>query len=400
MAAIYKLTPTMIERQIRSPGRYGDGAGIWLQVKPSGTKSWLYQYTAKGKERQLGLGPYPGTSLKQARKNAEAARALIADGIDPIDAKRAARQAAIVPEAEVVTFEQAAADYIETHTPSWKNEKHAEQWSNTLATYAMPVIGKLGVDKIETSHLLKILKPIWTKKPETAGRVRGRIESILDAAKAQGHRSGDNPATWSGHLDHLLPALNKIRTVRHHPAMPYTEVAAFVGKLAKRKGIAARALETLILTATRTGEVIGMRDEELDLDDKVWTIPGARMKGGKDHRVPLCDRAVKILRAVPREKNNPHLFIGMFEGTHLSNMAMLKLMKDAAPQYVPHGFRSTFTDWANDTTNASRSVIEMSLAHTIGDKVEAAYRRGSLFEKRRALMAEWEAFLYPKARQS
>jgi integrase len=325
---------------------------------------------------------------------------MIADGVDPIDAKRAARQATIVPDVQPVTFEQAAANYIEAHTPSWKNEKHAEQWTNTLATYAMPTIGKLSVAEIQTAHILKILKPIWTKKPDTAGRVRGRIESILDAAKAQGHRSGDNPATWSGHLDHLLPALNKIRAVKHHAALPYTEGAAFVSDLAKRKGIAARALEILILTVARTGEVIGMRDEELDLDDKVWTIPGARMKGGKDHRVPLCDHAVKILRGMPREKNNPHLFIGMFEGTHLSNMAMLKLMKDAAPDYVPHGFRSTFTDWANDTTNSSRSVIEMSLAHTIGDKVEAAYRRGSLFEKRRALMAEWEAFLYPKAGKS
>jgi integrase len=393
MALKHKLTVKEIEA--KSAGRFGDGDGLWLQVKPSGSKSWLFQYSSKGKERQYGLGPYPRVSLKQARKKAEDARAMLEKGDDPIDERQAARQAAIVPEVKSVSFAEVAVDYIVAQTPGWKNEKHAEQWTNTLTTYAMPVIGKLDVADIKTAHILKILTPIWSTKNETASRLRGRVENVLNAAKAHGHRSGDNPAAWKGHLDKLLPKPSKIRKVKNHPAMPYTEVSAFVRKLANQKGISARALEVLILTAARTGELIGMKNDELDLGNRcLWVIPGERMKSGKEHEVPLSAPAISILKAMPRERNNPFLFVGMFEGTHLSNMSMLAVMKELAPAYVPHGFRSTFVDWASDTTNASRSTIEMCLAHAIADKTESAYRRGGLLEKRRVLMDQWAEFLY------
>lgn len=395
MPGINKLAATRVAR-INKPGRYGDGAGLWLQVAKAGSKSWIFQFTTQGRERQLGLGSATTVSLADARKKAKEARDQVAQGIDPIALKQERRRQAVVAEAKRVTFEEAAESYMAAHGPSWRNEKHRAQWASTLKTYAYPTIGRVALPDVDTPLILKLLKPIWTAKPETAGRVRGRIENILDAAKAEGHRTGDNPARWKGHLDHLLPALTKIKAVKHHAAMPYADIRGFVASLRMRKGISARALEVLILTASRTGALIGMREEELDFEEKVWTVPASRMKTGKEHLVPLSDHAIAILKALPREKGNPHVFAGTTKGSHLSNMAMLALMKHVAPDYVPHGFRSTFTDWANETTATPHHVVEMALAHSIQSKTERAYRRGTLFEKRRDLMHLWDLFLYGK----
>lgn len=421
MAAINKLSPTGLQRGymdlvikgekkevIFQPGkRYADGGNLWLQLKSKKTGSWLFQYKRPGEkyDRQMGLGAYPAVSLAEARRKAAAARAQLSAGMDPIEAKRQAtkeiaeeQRAAEIEAAahakEVITFRKAATDFIKRKEAGWRNAKHADQWANTLATYAFPVIGDLAVSEIETAHIIKILEPIWTKKPETASRVRGRIEKVLSAERVFGHRSGDNPAAWKGHLEEILAKPSKVRKPRHQPSMPYAEAPVFVCTLASKRGITFRALEVLILTAARTNEIIGMSDDELDLDEKLWTIPGARMKSGKDHEVPLCDRAVEILTALPRERGNPYLFIGQQSGRHLCNMAMLKAMKALALSYVPHGFRSTFNVWASEKTDADPFVIEASLAHTIRNKSMAAYKRTTMLEKRRALMDKWQAFLY------
>lgn len=396
MPGINKLAATKVKR-VSKPGRYGDGAGLWLQVAKAGTKSWIFQFKRNGRARQLGLGSVRTVSLADARQKAKKARDDLDAGIDPIKARMAARQRAFALDIKPITFSEAAGDYIAAHSPSWKNPKHRAQWSASLQSYAYPVIGKMNVADIGSAHIRKILQPIWTEKPETASRLRARIENILDAAKASGQRAGDNPASWS-HLEHFFPRLSKVQKVRNHPAMPYAEMPAFMPKLRERQGIAARALEVLILTASRTGELIAMCDDELDLDNAMWVIPAERMKAGKEHYVPLCARAVQILRSLPREKHNPYLFAGQTrQGAHLSNAAMLALMKHIAPKYVPHGFRSAFTDWANEETATPHHVVEMALAHTIDNKTERAYRRGALLEKRRLLTAEWEAFLYGRS---
>jgi integrase len=394
MPGINKLAATKVAR-ITKRGRYGDGAGLWLSVSKEGAKSWVFQFTLNGKERQHGMGSLTTLSLADARIRARKLRQDVEQGIDPIAQKRAARFALVVNASKRLTFEEAAKDYIDTHEAGWKNEKHRAQWTASLETYAFPVIGKVDVADITTAHILAILKPIWAKKSETATRVRGRIKSILDSCKAAGYRSGDNPAAWDGHLEQLLPKPSKVRVVRPMPAMAYTDMPAFMRELSQKQGISARALEILILTVSRSGALIGMRDEELDLDQKIWVCPADRMKGGKEHSVPLCDKAEEILKALPREKNNPYLFAGARPGTSLSNMSMLALMRGMSLSSVPHGFRSSFCDWASETTNAAHTTIEMALAHTIGSKTERAYRRGDLFEKRRALMTEWAAYLYP-----
>ncbi|WP_407186696.1 tyrosine-type recombinase/integrase [Bradyrhizobium centrosematis] len=394
-----KLSAAAITRkpEYRKPGRYADGGGLYLQVtarKTGGvTRAWLFQYSWKGKVRQMGLGSLELVTLAQARKRAKLAREKVADGIDPIAEKHAERRAAIVEVALPQSFEAFAAEYIATHSPSWRNEIHRKQWTSTLQAYAYPTIGKMNLAEIETADVLRVLKPIWATKLETADRVRGRIEKILHAAKAAKLRSGDNPAIWKNHLDHLLPSKKKAE--RHHPAMPYAELPAFMRDLVKQNGITPRALEMLILTVARTNSLIGMRDEELDLRNAhTWTIPGERMKGGKEHAVPLCQRAQQIVRTIPREKGSPFIFMGQKPGTHISNMAMLELMRKISPEYVPHGFRSSFNDWASEQTDAKHIVVEKAMAHTIKDKTEAAYRRGELLELRRSLMNEWEAYLY------
>jgi len=389
-----KLTAAGVNAQ-KKPGRYGDGQGLWLQVSPAGTKSWLFRFTQEGKARQMGLGPVHTVSLAEARQKALECRKQLLEGADPIEARNGARARARVAAAKGVTFSQCAERYIAAHEIAWKNDKHRAQWRSTLTTYCDPVFGTLPVAAIDTGLVLKVLEPIWSAKPETATRVRGRIETVLDWATVRGYRAGENPARWRGHLDKLLPSRAKVARVNHHAALPYRELPAFMEALRAREGIGARALEFAILTAARTGEVIGATWAEIDLAERVWTIPAERMKGGREHRVPLTDPAVELLKALPREDGTEFVFLGGRKGQGLSNVALLATLRrmDRA-DLTSHGFRSTFRDWAAETTTYPSEVVEMALAHAVGSKVEAAYRRGDLFEKRRALMADWGRFAH------
>ncbi len=377
----------------RVPGYYPDGGGLYLQVSESGAKSWLFRFALNGKERQMGLGPFHTVSLAEARAAAVECRKLLLAKIDPIEARNANRAGEALDAAKSITFNECATAYIKAHKPGWKNAKHADQWTNTLETYCGPVFGALPVQGVDTGLVLKALEPIWTAKPETASRVRGRIESVLDWATSRGYRTGDNPARLRGHLDNLLPAISKRRRVQHHPALHYGELGAFIASLRTQEGIAARALEFVILTAARTGEVIGARPGEFDLDAALWTIPAERMKAEKEHRVPLSSRAVAIIREIEETHKGDYVFPGGKEGKPLSNMAMLALLaRMGRDDLTVHGFRSTFRDWASERTNYPREVCEMALAHAVSDQVEAAYRRGDLFQKRARLMAEWAKF--------
>lgn len=375
-------------------GYHGDGGGLWLQVSKSGTKSWIFRYTRYGKTYNLGLGPYPDVSLKTAREKAAEQRAILAAGGDP----KAERAAAKAKAASRMTFDQCAEKYIAAHRSGWKNPKHAEQWEATLKTYASPIIGALDVGHIDTPHIVRILEPIWAVKNETASRVRGRIERILAWATTHRLRTGDNPAAWKHHLDTLLPKPSQVQKEKHHEAMPYRAVHAFIEALRRQPGVAARALEFTILAAARTGETIGMVWNEADLQQNVWTVPAGRMKASKEHAIPLSPRAVEILKEMEASReagdNCEFVFPGWSGDKGLSNMAMLKLLKDMGHTGLTvHGFRSTFRDWAGEQTHHAREVIEHALAHQLKDKAEAAYQRGTLFEKRRALMDDWATYI-------
>ena len=374
-------------------GMYHDGGGLYLQVSAGGAKSWIFRFMLDGRSREMGLGPVHAIPLADARKRAAECRRMRFDGIDPIEARRAQRDEKKLAAATAMTFDACAAAYIDAHKAGWRNAKHIDQWSNTLATYAGPVFGSVPVQAVDVGLVMKVLEPIWNKKPETASRVRGRIESVLDWAKARGYRAGENPARWRGHLDSLLPARSKVQRVEHHPALPYDELANFVAALRSQEGIASRALEFLILTATRTGEVIGAQWDEIDLGEKIWVVPPARMKAGREHRVPLSAVAVAILKEMKKIHEGDFVFPGGKKGKPLSNMAMLAVLKRIGrSDLTAHGFRSSFRDWAAERTNFPREVAEMALAHTVGDKVEAAYRRGDLFQKRRRIMDAWARF--------
>lgn len=386
--ALQRLTAKGVEKR-REPGYYADGGNLWLQVSPAGTKSWIFRFTLNGRSREMGLGSLNAVSLAKAREKAADCRALLADGIDPIDARDGQRSQEALARARQRSFEKCAEAYVKAHRAKWRNKKHAAQWTNTLETYCGPVIGALPVADVDTGLVLRCLEPIWTEKHETATRLRQRIESILDWARARGYRTGDNPARWKGHLDKTLPAIPKKARVKHHAALPYADMGAFMKTLRGQEGTAARALEFVILTAARTAEVIGAQPEEFDLKKAVWTIPGARMKAGREHRVPLSPRALEIVRA-QIELGGEHLFPGLKNGMPLSNMAMLALLERMGrDDLTVHGFRSTFRDWAAESTSYPREVCEMALAHTVSDQVEAAYRRGDLFEKRHRLMVDW-----------
>lgn len=371
----------------------GGVAGLALQVTPTLARAWTLRVTIAGRRRDMGLGPYPEVTLAQARDKARDARELIRKGVDPIERQRAAQSALKAAVAKALTFKQTAAAYMATHEAGWKNAKHAQQWRNTLETYAYPVMGDLLVRDVEKEHVLAALRPIWTEKNETAVRLRGRIELVLSYAMQAGYRiEGLNPARWRGGLDQLLPAPSKVAKVDHHPALPVAEVGAFMARLRAADGMGARALEFAILTAARSGEVRGATWAEFDLDAKVWTVPGARMKAGKEHRVPLSDAAVALVKAQPKVAGVDFVFAAA-KGGQLSDMTLSAVLRRMKVQAVPHGFRSTFRDWAAERANYSREAAEMALAHTIESKVEAAYRRGDLFEKRRAMMTEWAEFL-------
>lgn len=363
-----------------TPGRHGDGRGLFLYVKPSGARSWVLRYQVQGRRRDLGLGAYPEVSLAMARDRAAEARRLIAEGGDPIAKKR---------QTKPKTFRDAALELIESKRPGWKNAKHAAQWTSTLEAYVFPKIGAVQVAKVETSDVIATLTPIWSEKPETANRVRQRIEAVIDYASALGIRDGDNPARWRGHLDHLLPKPKKVRAVKHHPALPHVEIADFMADLSERSGVGARALAFTILTAARSGETRGMKWAEVDLDAKLWTIPGERMKAGKEHRVPLTDAVVALLGS--QQSNNALVFGSETKaGKPISDMSMTAVLRRMGRDGITvHGFRSTFRDWAGETTGFPREVIEAALAHGIKDKAEAAYARSDLFDKRRKLMEAW-----------
>lgn len=388
---VNRLTAVQVTR-MRGAGRYADGGGLYLQIGPIGGKAWLFRFMRNGRAREMGLGPFPLVTLSEARVAAAEARKLLLAGTDPIEERKARRDRARLENARALTFKQCADAYITAHAPGWRNAKHADQWRNTLATYAYPVFGDLFVQSVDTALVLKALEPIWTAKTETASRVRGRIEAVLDWATARKYRHGENPARWRGHLDKLLPAKSKVQKVVHHPALPYDAVGAFMVELRKRDGTAARALEFAILTAARTNEVLKARWEEIDLAAKVWTVPAERMKAGREHRVPLSEAAIAVLEAV-KVDGADLVFPGAKPGKPLSNMALLKLLdRMGRSDLTAHGFRSTFRDWAADRTTFPREVAESALAHVVSDKVEAAYRRGDLFEKRRKLMDAWATY--------
>ena len=376
-----------------APGLHmvGGVAGLGLQVSPTGARSWVLRVMVGGKRRDMGLGGFPDVTLASARTAAREARAKVSAGVDPIANAQAMRSALRASQSAALYFEDAADQYITAHAAGWRNLKHAQQWRNTLETYAYPVIGRVLVRDVDLPQVLKVLEPIWTTKTETATRVRGRMESVLDWATARGYRDGLNPARWRGHLDKLLAKPGKVAKAEHHTALPVADIGAFMAKLREREGIAARALEFLILTAARSGEVRGATWGEFDLAAATWTIPAARMKAGREHRVPLSTAALAVLQSAPRFAGNDLVFPAPRGGKY-SDMAMLEVMRRMQVDAVPHGFRSTFRDWCAENTNYPRDVAEMALAHAIGDKVEAAYRRGDLFDKRRRMMDDWAKF--------
>ena len=381
-----KLTARKVETA--KPGKYGDGEGLQLAVSASGARKWVLRFQWHGKAREMGLGAFPLVSLEQARDAAREARKLAKAGVDPIaDSKR---------EKAVPTFGELADDVAADLSAGFRNDKHRAQWKMTLTVYAKP-LRSLPVDSVATADVLAVLKPLWTEKPETASRLRGRIEKVLNAAKAKGFRSGENPAAWRGHLENLLPKHSKL-TRGHHAAMPYADVPGFISKLRERDATAAQALEFTILTAARTGETLEAEWSEFDLDAKVWTVPAVRMKPGRVHRVPLSERAVEILRALEKDRVSKFVFPGQKANRPLSGMAMeMMLRRMKVTDATVHGFRSSFRDWAGNETPFPRDLAEAALSHIIGNKVEQAYRRGDALEKRRALMEAWTNYCEPSA---
>lgn len=378
--------------KLKEPGRYADGGGLYLQVSKWQTKAWLFRFERDGRERQMGLGPADDVSLADARQRAKASRLLLLDGHDPIEHRKAARTARRVADAKHMTFTACAEAYIRSHSPGWRNPKHDAQWRSSLKNYAYPIIGRLPVAEIDTPLVLQVLRPIWNDKTETANRLRGRIEQILDWSRVSEFRTGDNPARWKGHLDHLLARKSKIAPTKHREALPFKETPKFTKQLRASADLSARALEFLILTAARTGEVRLSRPAEFDRAAKLWIVPASRTKSGREHRVPLTARAIEILDGVGAfNPDCEYVFPGRIRGA-MSDMAMLKMLQASHPTVTVHGFRSTFKDWAAETTTHENIVTEMALAHVIGDETEAAYRRGDLFKKRRSLMDDWAAF--------
>ena len=412
------------DRRVRTagPGMHPDGGGLYLRVTAAAddgvSRYWLFRYAHRGtgKDRQLGLGPIITVSLAQARTAARECRELLLAGKDPVDYRRAQEASQALASSKAMTFDQCRDAYIAAHVPGWSNAKHAKQWTSTLAAYVTPVFGNLPVSVIDTGHVLKVLEPMWATKTETASRIRGRIENVMDWARVRGYRSGENPAQWKGHLDHLLPVENRVKKARHHPALPYQQIGQFMAELRAHPSTAARALEFTILTGTRSEESLRARWCEIDWGAKLWTVPAERMKGRRPHAVTLSDQALALLRALRDSGNSEFVFPGSKPGQPVGETAMFELvrqlnykrLKAGLPIYadpkqdnrriVPHGFRSTLRDWAGECTNFPREVCEMALAHRtfhsddgreVGSKTEEAYRRGDMLEKRRKLMDAW-----------
>jgi integrase len=387
--------PLTVKRvaKLRDAGRYLDGNGLYLQVLSPSNRSWLLRYERGGRERWMGLGPLHAFDLDEARERARQARQQLADGIDPLDARKTERAKQAVAVAKSITFEQAALQYFNFHERKWANVKYSAQFLSSLRAYAFPVLGKLPVAEIDVGFVLKCLEPIWQRIPETANRVRGRVEAVLDWATVRGYRHGENPARWKNHLSEVLPARRQIAKVQHHRALRFAAMPDFMAELAKRDGIGALALQFLIFSATRSNEVLGARWLEIDLAARLWVIPAARMKGGREHRVPLSDSALAILAKAPRERENEFVFIGAGKQNGLSPMAMREvLIRMGRRDTSVHGFRSTFRDWAAETTAYPNHICEMALAHVVSNKAESAYRRGDLLTKRAHLMSDWARF--------
>lgn len=387
-----ELSPAEIKR-ITKPGRHAVGyiSGLQLVVKNPYSRSWMLRITVGGKRRGFGLGSYPEISLAQARERATEIKEMIRQGIDPIEQRKAIQRALRSERDRLTTFAEAATRCHQKKVSEFKNEKHAKQWINSIRLYAYPVIGDMPVAEIELHHILKILEPIWHNKTETATRLRQRLEQVLNWATVSGYRTGDNPARWKNHLDAILPKPSKIKKVKHFRALPWQNIADFIVKLRKRSGMSARCLEFIIMTAARSGEARLAVWDEINFENKTWTIPKERMKIGKEHIVPLTDDAIRLLKSLPQFKDSSYVFTAA-RGGPLSDMAISMVCRRMKVDAVPHGFRSTFRDWAAESTNFPREVAEMALAHTIGSAVEAAYRRGDLFNKRRKLMDAWSAF--------
>jgi integrase len=420
-SSLKRLSQTFVDKRT-TPGLYSDGNGLYLQITAGTanteeeyvTKSWIFRYAVgsgeEKRERKMGLGAYPLVSLAMAREMAIECSLKRLRGIDPLEEREAQKRTKAVATAKAITFEKAAELYIAAHRAGWRSVKHASQWPSSLKTYAYPVFGELAVRDIDTGMVMRVLEPIWTTKTETASRVRGRIEAILDWARVNGYREGENPARWSGHLDHLLPARGKVRKVKPQPALPHAQMPAFMAELRTRTGTSVRCLEFTILTAARRIETIGATWDEIDFDERVWTVPPERMKGFREHRVPLSDAAIAVVEHMRSLRQSDYVFPGDRAGKPLDHMAMLGALhrmnlhreKAGLPRWVdpkennedvvPHGFRSTFRDWIAEKTNFQSDLAEAALAHVKGDKVEAAYQRGTMFEKRRDLMDAWAAY--------
>ena len=373
---------------------YADGGSLYLRVAPGGSKQWIFRYTApSGRVRDMSLGAVHTFSLAEARERAADARKLRADGIEPINHKRARLAALRAADAKAMTFEQCARGFIKDNEAEWTSPKHRQEWEITLRKYVFPLLGSLPVEAIDTPLVLKVIKPMWERIPTTASRVVGRIHAVIGWATVHHYRHGDNPARWQGHLEHALPALSKVAKVKHHAALPYAQVGAFVAKLRKDSSVGARCLEFITLTAARLGEAINAEWDEIDLANRVWVVPASRMKADREHRVPLSGAALAVLKAVQAIRQSDYVFPGRRQGRPVGENTPVRLAKQAAGSNITvHGLRSTFRDWASERTSFSREVAEMALAHAIPNAVEAAYRRGDLFDKRRKLMDAWAAY--------
>ena len=387
---------TLALRKLNKPGRYADGgrSGLYLKIGPTGGRSWQFRYRRGGKTRWVGLGAEPDVSLAAAREKARECRQLLASGRDPLREKRQ-REAEEAAKAAALSFRAVAELYVAAHEASWRNAKHRGQWHATLRDYVLPAIGALPVADIDTGSVMRVLEPMWRTTTETASRVRGRIESVLDYARARGWRTGENPARWKGHLANVLPARGKVQRVQHLAALPWRQTGAFMARLREHTGISARALEFAVLTATRSGEVRGARWSEIDFDHAVWTIPPTRTKASREHRAPLSDPALAILREIEalRRHDSDFVFPGARAGKPLCDRALTTVLRRMGlGEITAHGFRSSFRDWAGETTAFPREVIEMAMAHRLGDAAEQAYARGDLFQKRRLLMQAWAEF--------
>jgi integrase len=392
MAKVDLLSAAKV-KNLKVPGDYLDGRGLYLQVRSESSKSWLLKYSIEKRAREMGLGPALDIPLATARELRDRYRSLLKQGVDPLEHKQAEKSAKVLERAKAITFKDACARYIAANRSGWRNVKHGAQWEATLRAYAYPIIGSLPVQAIDTALVMAVLDPIWSTKPEIASRVRGRIESVISAAKARGEFKGENPATWKGHLDKLLPKTSKVRKVENHAALPHAGLPAFMMDLRQREGIAAAAMEFLILTTARTGEVLGTTWDELDLRKSVWTIPGERMKNGKEHQVPLSPAVVAVLERMSKITNSGEfVFFGQSSGRPLSNMALLVLLRRMKrTDITSHGFRSTFRDWAAERGYPD-AVAEAALAHSVPDAVVAAYKRTTFFEMRKKMMDDWAAY--------